>query len=106
MIIDGCSSRSEKVKSLFVGEEIYYLHGSEKIKKLMEQRLTGKDQLSWAAKVMGYDFEIHYHPGKDNRAADALSRGGEAMHFMALSTMKVMEVEDVDKRCSKMKSSL
>lgn len=56
---------------------------------MMEQRLAGQDQLKWAAKLMEYDFEIQYHLGKDNKAADALSSRAEAM--LALSTVKILD---------------
>ncbi|MCI42520.1 RNA-directed DNA polymerase (Reverse transcriptase) [Trifolium medium] len=32
------------------------------------------EQQNWAAKLLGYNFEIVYKPGKENRGADALSK--------------------------------
>ena len=42
--------------------------------KVTEQRVMGEDQQKWIAKLIGYDFEVKYKPGKENNAADALSR--------------------------------
>ncbi|KAL4567311.1 hypothetical protein LXL04_022892 [Taraxacum kok-saghyz] len=41
------------------------------------QRITTPDQQNWVAKLLGYNFEILYKPGRENRAADALSRQAE-----------------------------
>lgn len=44
------------------------------LKFLMEQKMTTPFQHMWVSKLMGYTFEIHYKQGKENVAADALSR--------------------------------
>ncbi|CAM8999660.1 unnamed protein product [Rhodiola kirilowii] len=44
------------------------------LKYLLEQKITTPFQHMWLSKLMGYSFEIHYKQGKENHAADALSR--------------------------------
>ncbi|MCI91268.1 hypothetical protein A2U01_0112562, partial [Trifolium medium] len=40
----------------------------------MDQSLQTPEQQGWLHKFLGYDFKIEYKPGKENLAADALSR--------------------------------
>ena len=52
------------------------------LKELLSQPLHTPEQQQWLPKFLGYDFEVQYRPGKENLAADALSRS----MFLALST--------------------
>lgn len=44
------------------------------LKSLLTQTIQTPDQQKWISKLMGFDFEVVYQPGKDNGPADALSR--------------------------------
>ncbi|GAU16304.1 hypothetical protein TSUD_299360 [Trifolium subterraneum] len=63
-----------------IGRRFIVSTDQKSLKQLLQQRMVTADQQNWAAKLLGYDFEIIYKPGKLNRGADALSRineGGE-----------------------------
>lgn len=56
------------------------------LKFLLEQKISTPFQHMWLSKLMGYTFEIHYKQGKENVAADALSRvTGSQLLNLALS---------------------
>lgn len=44
------------------------------LKYLLDQRLSTIPQHHWVSKLLGFDFTVEYKPGKQNAAADALSR--------------------------------
>lgn len=43
-------------------------------KYFLEQKLKTPLQHAWLAKLIGFDYEIKYKKGKENKAVDALSR--------------------------------
>lgn len=47
------------------------------LKYLWDQRICTTAQQKWLAKLVGYDFTIEYKPGRENRAANSLSRVNE-----------------------------
>ncbi|MCH79300.1 RNA-directed DNA polymerase (Reverse transcriptase), partial [Trifolium medium] len=60
-----------------IGRKFIVSTDQKSLKQLLQQRMVTADQHNWAAKLLGYDFEIVYKPGKLNRGADALSRVNE-----------------------------
>lgn len=68
-----------------LGRHFQVLIDQKSLKFLTEQRIMGEEQQKWISKLMGYDFEIKYIPGKENRAADALCR---QMQYATMSTVR------------------
>lgn len=61
-------------RSYLLGTRFLVYTDQKSLKFLLHQRITTPDQQNWVAKLLGYDFDILYKPGRENRAADALSR--------------------------------
>ncbi|CAL1391412.1 unnamed protein product [Linum trigynum] len=55
------------------------------LKHLLGQRITTPEQQRWVSKLVGFDYEITYKPGRDNQAADSLSRRPPTAALFAVS---------------------
>lgn len=64
----------QRWRHYLMGRHFVIRTDQKSLKFLTEQRVLGEEQLRWISKLPGYDLEIQYKPGKDNSAADALSR--------------------------------
>jgi hypothetical protein len=51
-----------------------YFHRSQELKYIFTQPDLNLHQPRWLELIKDYDIEIHYHPGKANVVADALSQ--------------------------------
>lgn len=57
-----------------IGRRFKIITDQRSLQFLLEQRITTPEQQKWIAKLVGFDYEIVYRPGRENSAADALSR--------------------------------
>jgi hypothetical protein len=60
----------------------------------LDQRLSTIPQHTWVSKLLGYDFQVVFQPGKHNMAAYALSRREEettTVHAISVTTFQLFE---------------
>lgn len=74
----------KKWRQYLLGRRFRVFTNQCSLKHLLTQVIQTPEQHKWAAKLLGYDFEVFYKPGKDNHVADALSRQ-EDNHLLVLS---------------------
>jgi hypothetical protein len=70
---------------------VYTDHKS--LKNMFTQQVLNLRQRRWLELSKDYDLEIHYHPGKANFVADALSRK-EHVHSAVVAQLPDEIVED------------
>ncbi|RVW71683.1 Transposon Ty3-I Gag-Pol polyprotein [Vitis vinifera] len=87
----------KKWESYLVDRHFVIKTDHQSLKYLLEQRVTTPTQQAWVAKLMQYDYEISYKQGKENVAADALSRIQPAELFVLSTTILNTQLYDLIK---------
>ena len=68
-----------------LGRKFVVYSNQKSLRQLLQQRITTGSQQNWLAKLLGYNFEIVYKPGLENKGADALSRSlGELSSMVSM----------------------
>ncbi|CAM8971233.1 unnamed protein product [Rhodiola kirilowii] len=79
-------SAVHKWRQYLIGAKFVIETDHQPLKTILTQATHTPEQQRWIAKLMGFDFEVVYKPGRLNGAADALSRIPEAsLSAMSLS---------------------
>lgn len=64
----------KKWRQYLLGSTFKIFTNHKSLKCLMTQTIQTPKQQKWLTKLLGYNHEIHYKPGKENLVANALSR--------------------------------
>lgn len=72
-------------RTYLVGRKFRIVIDQQPLKHMMEQRIITPEQQKFISKLMGFEFNIVYRPGRQNVVADTLSRLGEAPELAAIT---------------------
>ncbi|CAM8899336.1 unnamed protein product [Rhodiola kirilowii] len=64
----------QKWRQYLLGHRFIVETDHQPLKTILSQTIHTPDQQHWIVKLLGYDFEVRYRPGRENKPADALSR--------------------------------
>ncbi|KAD6453982.1 hypothetical protein E3N88_08688 [Mikania micrantha] len=83
-----------KWRQYLLGRKFVVITDQQSLRNLRDQVIQTPDQHKWLGKLLGYDFDVVYRPGKQNEAADALSRV-HAFTLFAVSTQELSFLKDL-----------
>ena len=63
----------KKWQPYFLGRKFIIHTDQQSLKYLLEQRIEKGEHHKWLLKMLGYNFDIQYEPGKENTTANTLS---------------------------------
>ncbi|KAL4352593.1 hypothetical protein GQ457_06G013560 [Hibiscus cannabinus] len=85
-----------KWRQYLLGRKFVIVTDQKSLRELTAQTIQTPEQQRWLSRLIGYDFEIHYRPGKMNNAADSLSRETNVI-LMAMTRTSWGILEDIRK---------
>ena len=102
----------QKWRHYLLGRKFIVRTDQKSLKFLLKQREINMEYQRWLSKILGFDFDIHYKPGLENKAADALSRKDPVLELYAVSVPVSIQLEEVgsevdkDEELSKLKQEV
>ena len=82
----------KKWRPYFLGRKFLVRTNQRSLKYLLEQRILEGEHHKWLLKLLNYNFDIQYKPGKENTTADALSGLPTKMTLAAISIPFVLDL--------------
>ncbi|WVZ80930.1 hypothetical protein U9M48_028363 [Paspalum notatum var. saurae] len=88
----------KKWRHYLLGNTCHIYTDHKSLKYIFTQPELNMRQRRWLELIKDYDLEVHYHPGKANVVADALSRKAHCNFIEARPTVKVLccEIGDIE----------
>ena len=87
----------QKWRHYLLGRKFTIVSDQKALKFLLEQREVQPQFQKWLTKLLGYDFEILYQPGLQNKVADALSRKDHSVELNTMTTTGIVDIEIIAK---------
>ncbi|KAA0057348.1 Retrotransposable element Tf2 [Cucumis melo var. makuwa] len=87
----------QKWRHYLLRQKFTIISDKKALKFLLKQREVQPQFQKWLTKLLGYDFEILYQPGLQNKAADALFKLKQTAELNAMTTLGIIDIEVVEK---------
>lgn len=96
-MIEKCLQAVKKWRQYLLGRHFLIFTDQRSLRSLLSQTIQIPSQQKWLTKLLGFDYEILYTPGRSNVVADGLSRSSpllEAM-FCAISSCQPLLLDQL-----------